>query len=71
MRVADGGRHSETVRGQIYNISYDISCAFLNLVVRSTYDSDLRCAKISLKNIISQFMNAVANDLMILQVNHT
>ena len=39
--------------GPIYKISYDLSQDYLKFVVRSTYDSDLKRAKISLRNIVS------------------
>jgi len=42
-----------TYRGPIYKISYDLSYDYRNFVVRSTYDSDLKCAEISLRNIVS------------------
>jgi len=38
-------------------------------IVPSTYDSDLRRAKISLRNIVSQFTNTISHDHTILQVN--
>ena len=37
----------------------------------STYYSELRCAKISLRNIISQFTNTISDNPTILQVNST
>ena len=37
----------------IYKISYDLSYDYLKFVVRSTWDSDLQHAKISLRNIVS------------------
>jgi len=37
----------------LQNISYDLSYDYRKFVVRSTYDSDLRRAKISLRNIVS------------------
>ena len=37
----------------IYKISYDLSYDYLKFVVRSTLDSDLQHAKISLRNIVS------------------
>jgi len=56
-------------RDPIYNISYDLSHDYLNLIVISTYDSDLQRAKISLGNIVNQFTNTVSDDLMNSQVN--
>jgi len=43
----------------------------LKFIVRSTYDSHLRRAKNSLRNIVSQFTNTISGDLTILQVNCT
>ena len=37
--------------------------------LRSTYDSDLKSAKISFRNIVSYFGNTVSDDLTTLQVN--
>jgi len=42
-----------TARGTIYKISYDLSYDYRKFIVRSTYDSDLKCAEISLRNIVS------------------
>jgi len=56
-------------RDPIYKISYDLSHDYLNLIVISTYDSDLQRAKISLGNIVNQFTNTVSDDLMNSQVN--
>jgi len=55
----------------IYKISYDLSHDYVNFIVRSTYDSDLQRAKISLGNrpIVNQFSNTVSHDLMISQLN--
>ena len=55
----------------IYKISYDLSHDYVNFIVRSTYDSDLQRAKISLGNrpIVNQFSNTVSDDLMISRVN--
>jgi len=39
--------------GPIYKISYDLSYDYLKFIVRSTYDSDLKRAEISLRNIVS------------------
>ena len=39
--------------GQIYKISYDSSSDYLQFIVRSTHDSDLKRTKISLRNIVS------------------
>ena len=40
-------------RGPIYKISYDLSYNYRKFIVRSTYDTDLWCAKISFTNIVS------------------
>ena len=40
-------------RGLIYKIFYDLSQDYLKFIVRSTNDSDLQCAKISVRNIVS------------------
>jgi len=37
------------IKGPIYKISYD----YLKIIVRSTYDSDLKRDKISVRNIVS------------------
>ena len=42
---------------------------YRKFIVRSTYDSDLKSAKISFTNIISYFANTVSDDLTTLQVN--
>jgi len=39
--------------GPIYKISYDLSYDYRKFIVRSTYDSDLKHAEISLRNIVS------------------
>ena len=41
------------VWGPIYKISYDLSYDYRKFIVRSTYDSDLKRAEISLRNIVS------------------
>ena len=40
-------------RGPIYKISYDLSYDYRKFIVRLTYDSDLKRAEISLRNIVS------------------
>ena len=40
-------------RSPIYKISYDLSYDYREFIVRSTYDSDLKRAEISLRNIVS------------------
>ena len=39
--------------GPIYKIPYDLSYDHRKFIVRSTYDSDLKRAEISLRNIVS------------------
>jgi len=39
--------------GPIYKISYDLSHDYRKIIVRSTDDSDLNRAEISLRNIVS------------------
>jgi len=39
--------------GPIYKISYDLSYDYRKFVVRSTYNSDLKRAEISLRNIVT------------------
>ena len=39
--------------GPIYKISYDLSYDYRKFIVRSTYDSDLKSAKICFRNIVS------------------
>ena len=57
--------------GLIYNISYDLSYDYLEVIVRWTYDIDLQRDKISDKNIVSWFTNTTLDDLTILRVNRT
>jgi len=45
------------------------ACVYLKFSIRSTYDSALQRAKISLGNVVSQFTNTGSDDLMISQVN--
>ena len=57
--------------GPIYKISYNLSYDYRKSIVRSTYDSDLKRAEISLGNIVGQFTNTIADDITILHVNLT
>ena len=41
------------IGGPIYKTSYDLSQGYFKFIVRSTYDSDLQRASISLRNIVS------------------
>ena len=67
MMIAFWVLHAELIKNGAQFTNY--LTIYLMFVVRSTYDSDLQRANISLSNIISQFMNAVSDDLTILQVN--
>ena len=58
-----------STRGPVYKISYDLSYDYLKIIVRSTYYSYLKRAKISLRNIVSYFTNTFADGLIILRVN--
>jgi len=40
-------------RGPIYKISYDLAYDYRKFIVRSTYDSDLKRAEISLRDTVS------------------
>jgi len=46
-------QHELQLRGPIYKISYDLAYDYRKFIVRSTDDSDLKRAKISLRNIVS------------------
>ena len=46
----------ETIWGPVYTISYDLSYNYLRFIVRSTYDSDLQCAEISLRDKCSPYL---------------
>jgi len=46
----------ETIWGPVYTISYDLSYNYLRFIVRSTYDSDLQCAEISLRGKCSPYL---------------
>jgi len=67
MMIAFWVLHAELIKNGAQFTNY--LTIYLMFVVRSTYDSDLQRANISLSNIISQFMNAISDDLTILQVN--
>ena len=64
---------STSLAGLIYKISYDLSYDYRKFIVRSTYDSDLKRAEISLRNIVSKFANTrpISDDITILHVNLT
>ena len=55
--------------GPIYKISYDLSYDYRTFIVRSTYDSDLKRAEISLRDIVSYFTNTISDDITIFHVN--
>jgi len=44
---------------------------YLKFIIRSAYDSGLKHAQISLRNIASYFTNTFSDDFMILLVNHS
>ena len=41
--------YDKKLMGPIYKISYDLAYDYRKFIVRSTYDSDLTCAEISLR----------------------
>ena len=51
-------------RGPIYKISYDWSYDYLKFIVRSTYDSDLQHAKISLTNVLSKYIRKLSPTIL-------
>jgi len=58
-------------RGPIYNISYDLAYDYRKFIVRSTYDSDLTGAEISLREYRKLIYDTIFDDIMILHVNLT
>ena len=58
-------------RGPIFKISYDLAYDYRKFIVRSTYDSDLKRAEISLGNIVSEFTDTISDDISTLHVNLT
>ena len=68
--LSDYGQYSVLYSwGPIYKISYDLSYDYRKFIVRSTYDSDLKRAEISLRNIVRT--NTISDDITILHVNVT
>jgi len=57
--------------GPIYKISYDLSYDYRKFIVRSTYDSDLTCAEISLREYRKLNYDTIFDDIMILHMNLT
>ena len=57
--------------GPIYKISYDLSYDYRKFIVRSTYDSDLICAEISLIEYRQLNYDTIFDDIMILHMNLT
>jgi len=57
--------------GPIYKISYDLSYDYRKFIVRSTYDSDLTCAEISLREYRKLIYDTIFDDITILHVNLT
>jgi len=51
----------------MYKISYDLAYDYRKFIVRSTYNSDIKRAEISLRNIA----NTISDDITILHVNLT
>ena len=62
---------ARTSWGPIYETYYGLSYDYPKFIVRSTCDSDLQRAKISLRNIVSLIANTVSDDPTILRVNRT
>jgi len=58
-------------RGPIYKISYDLAYDYHKFIVRSTYDSDLTCAEISLREYRQLIYDTISDDITILHVNLT
>jgi len=57
--------------GPFYKIYYDLSQDYRKFIVKSTYDSDLKCVK-NFSHEYRQliFTNTVSDELIILRVNH-
>ena len=66
-----GGPGGPDPRGPIYKISYDLAYDYRNFIVRSTQDSDLTCAEISLRECRKLIYDAIFDDITILHVNLT
>jgi len=64
-------RYVLIVWGPIYQIFYDLSYDYRKFIVRSTYDSDLKRAEISLRNIVSQFTNTISDDITMLHARES
>jgi len=64
-------RYVLIVWGPIYQIFYDLSYDYRKFIVRSTYDSDLKRAEISLRNIVSQFTNIISDDITMLHARES
>jgi len=60
-----------TILGPIYKISYDLSYDYRKFIVRSTYDSDLTCAEISLREYRKLIYDTIFYDITILHMNLT
>ena len=65
--VPDTGK----VWGPIYKISYDLAYDYRKFIVRSTCDSDLTCAEISLREYRKLIYDTIFDDITILHVNLT
>ena len=57
-------------QGSIFKISYDLSYEYRKFIVRSTYDSDLTCAEISIREY-RKLIDDIFDDITILHVNLT
>ena len=57
--------------GPIYKISYDLAYDYRKFIVRSTYDSDLTCAEISLGEYRKLIYDTIFDGITILHVNLT
>jgi len=55
--------------GPIYKISYDLAYDYRKFIVRSTYDSDITCAEISLREYRKLIYDIIFDDNTILHVN--
>ena len=53
LRIVLMRQNAQQSWGPIYKISYDLSWDYRKFIVRSTYDSDLKSAKISFRDIVS------------------
>ena len=59
------------IGGPFCKISYDLAYDYRKFIVRSTYDSDLTCAEISLREYRKLNYDTIFDDITILHVNLT